>query len=37
MIHQDQVWGNISFLTSVENKGMKDRDKEAKKKMKIGI
>ena len=30
MIHQDQVWGNISFLTSVEKKGMKDRDKDAK-------
>ena len=29
-IHQDQVWGNISFLTSVEKKGMKDRDKDAK-------
>ena len=30
MIHQDQVWENISFLTSVEKKGMKDRDKDAK-------
>ena len=30
MIHQDQVWGNISFLASIEKKEMKDRDKEAK-------
>ena len=31
---QDQGWGKISFLTSVEKKGMKNRDK---KKLKIGI
>ena len=36
MIHQDQVWRNIYFLTSVEKKGMKVRDKDAKK-VKIGI
>ena len=30
MIHQDQVWGNIYFLTSLEKKGMKDKDKDAK-------
>ena len=30
MIHQDRVWGNIYFLTSVEKKGMKDKDKDAK-------
>ena len=30
MIHQDQVWGNISFLTSVKKKGMKDKYKDAK-------
>ena len=34
MIHQDQVWGKKKFLTSVEKiekKGIKDRDKDAKK------
>ena len=35
MMHQDQVWGNISVQTSVVKKGMKDRGKEAK--LKIGI
>ena len=30
MIYQDQGWGNISFLTSVGKKGMKDRGKDAK-------
>ena len=30
MIHQDQVWGNISFVTSLEKKWMKDRDKDEK-------
>ena len=30
MMYQDQVWGNISFLTSVGKKGMKDKGKDAK-------
>ena len=30
MMHQDQVWGNISFLTSVGKKWMKDRGKDSK-------
>ena len=30
IIHQDQVWGNISFLISVEKKRMKDGDKDTK-------
>ena len=29
-MHQDQVWGNISFLTLVGKKGMKDGGKDAK-------
>ena len=30
MIRQDQVLGNISFLTSVEKKEIKDKDKDTK-------
>ena len=30
MIHQYQVWGEKNLLTSVEKKGMKDRDNDAK-------
>ena len=30
MIYQDQVWGNISYLTSVGKKEMKDGGKDAK-------
>ena len=35
MMHQDQAWGNISFLALVGKKGVKDRGKDAK--LKIGI
>ena len=30
MMQQDQVWGNISFLTSAGKKGMKVRGKDEK-------
>ena len=31
MIHQDQVWGKKNyFLTSIEKKGMNNKDKDAK-------